>query len=418
MSEHDQSTSASIQLRFPHSKDDLRKITVRDEYGQYDLYRMAPAVLTWPAVHVPDKVNPRSHDAECLKSPVARSIEDTLRHTPEDFWLANRGGFLLADRVKFEPDRGQVEIYLTDEDIHGMADGATTNAVIAKVQKEHRQSKDDVLGKALQTARFNLDVVVGLTDLDRIAKLVQGRNRSVQVKEWSLSDFKGAFNWLKDHIDRCGGPFRGKIGWQENAGTDLSVLDLLSLLTLFHPVYDDPAERRRRRAPTVAYSSKGTADRRLVDPDLSAGYMALLPVIEDILRLHDHVYAGFEPAYERFNKEVYNKGAKLGKRRGVECRQVVLPLTGTQSQYRVDKGLLFPLLAAHRALLRGTQAGVKWRLVPIQFFDERGPDLVGLLFEEYEKLGRNPTATGKTASVYTNLHNQARLLLAEAEEQA
>jgi hypothetical protein len=65
---------------------------------------------------------------------------------------------------------------------------------------------------------------------------------------------------------------------------------------------------------------------------------------------------------------------------------VVLPLTGTQSQYRVDKGLLFPLLAAHRALLQVTQAVARWRLNPFRFFDEGGPDLVGLLFEEYEKL--------------------------------
>ena len=72
---------------------------------------------------------------------MAKAIEHTLRNEPEDFWLANRGGFLLADKVKFDPDRGQVEISLTDPEIHGLADGATTNAVIAKVQKEAARSR-------------------------------------------------------------------------------------------------------------------------------------------------------------------------------------------------------------------------------------------------------------------------------------
>jgi len=89
-----------------------------------------------------------------------------------------------------------------------MADGATTNAVIKKTQAEWRDTKDEALGEALARARFNLDVVVGLSDRDRILKLVQGRNRSVQVKEWSLADFNHKFDWLKDMIDRTDGPFK------------------------------------------------------------------------------------------------------------------------------------------------------------------------------------------------------------------
>jgi hypothetical protein len=316
--------------------------------------------------------------------------------------------------VKFDPDRGQVEISLVDEELHGLADGATTNAVVAKLRNELSQSHDEDLRAALATARFNLDVVVGLTDHERIEKLVHGRNRSVQVKEWSLKDFKGEFDWLKDVIDRKAGPFRGKIGWEENSGADVSVLDLISLMTLFHPYYDGRAGRRLA-APTVAFSSKGTADRRLTSDDMAPGYKALKPVIEDILQLHDHVYAGFEPAYERYNKEVHNRGAKLGKRRGVVRHPTTLPLTGTESEYRVDKGLIFPVLAAHRALLQFGEAKIEWHTDPQAFFDEYGADLVGLLFEEYEKLGKNPAATGKTRSVYVNLHNQAKLILAEED---
>jgi len=402
-------------LRFPHSKDDLRRITVKDQEKQFDVYRLAPVVAHWPAADVPDDVNPRSHDEECLKGKVARDIEETLRYAPQDFWLANRGGYLLAHRVKFDPEQSLVEITLSDRAIHGMADGATTNAVIAKLQNEWQKTGDPDLGAALSGARMNLDVVVGLTDHERIEKLVQGRNRSVQVKEWSLADFRGQFDWIKEFIDRDRGPFKERVGWEENSGKEFSVLDLVSLMTLFHPVFDDHAERRRR-APTAAFSSKGTSDRRLADEVMEPGYKALKPVLEDILRLHDHVYANFEPTYERYNKEVHNKGSKLGKRRGVDNSPIVLPLTGTQSEYWIDKGLIFPLLATFRALVDFSDGEARWRLDPIEFFDEYGPDLIGLLFEQYVLCGKNPATTGKTRAVYAALHNQARLLLAEKLE--
>jgi len=416
MSEHnDVPAFEPVNLNFPHSKDDLRRITVKDDYGVYDVYRISPSVAHWPAELVPDGVNPRSHDENCLKSKVAGDIEKTLREEPQDFWLANRGGFLLADRFRFDPERGQVEIQLSDENLHGMADGATSNAVIAKLRKEARTTKDELLNASLLNARFNMDVVVGLTDLDRVAKLVQGRNRSIQVKEWSLNDFRGGFDWLKEYIDRPDGPFRGKVGWEENSPAPLSVLDLISLMTLFHPIYSGRANRRRGQ-PTAAFSSKGTADKRFLDDDMRPGYQALKPVIEDILRLYEHVYSQFEPAYETYNRDVHGKGAKLGRRRGVEARSIVLPLTGTKSEYRVEKGLIFPLLAAHRALLRYENGAAVWREVPIDFFDVYGPDLVGRLFDEYEKLGKNPAAVGKNRSVYETLFEKTENLLVASPE--
>ena len=413
MSELNNAAFAPMTLRFPHAKDDMRRITVKDGLGEYDVYRISPTAQHWPAEDIPDKVNPRSHDEACLKSKVAKDIEQTLRDEPQDFWLANRGGFVLADRVKFDPERGMLEISLTDELIHGIADGATSNAVISKLRREAAETKDEALQESLGLARFNVDVVVGLTEHDRVAKLVQGRNRSVQVKEWSLNDFRGGFDWLKTHIDRPGGPFRGKIGWEENASAPLSVLDLISILTLFHPSYSN-RENRRRGQPTTAFSAKGSGDKRLLSEEMAPGYQQLEPVIESILHLHDYVYANFEPAYEVYNLEVNGRGSKAGRRRGIEARQITLPLTGTASEYRVDKGLLFPLLAAHRALLEFGEKGVTWREQPTKFFDESGPDLVGRLIEEYEKLGKNPAAVGKQRSVYEGLFEKAENILMSA----
>lgn len=405
-------SEAARVVRFPHSKNHLRRISVQDSEGLYDVYRLEPRAVDWPATEIPDDVNPRSHDEECLKGKVARDIEQTLRDSPEDFWLANRGAFVLAEKVRFDPEKSLVTLIISDPDIHGMADGATTNAVISKLQREFQQKEDPSLREALELARLNVDVVVGLTDRERIAKLVQGRNRSRAVKEWSLADFKGEFDWIKNVIDRDDGPFRGKIGWEENSGKPVSILDLISLMLLFHPIYDDPADRRRM-APTAAYSSKGINDRRLTDGKMGPGFRQLEPVLEDIIRLHDHVYSTFEPTYERYNKEVNKTGAKLARRKGVENKRFSLPLTGKETEYKVDRGLLFPLLASLRALLKFDNGKASWRADPIEFFDDYGPDLMGTLIDQYELCSKNPQTTGKKKANYTALHNQARLKLSD-----
>lgn len=408
--------NGSIFLQFPHSKEQLRKIEVNDNGSSYVIYRLMPCVETWPAAEVPDGPNPRSHKEECLKSGVAKAIRKTLIENPEDFSLANRGGFLLAESLKFDPERGRVTVVLTDCDIHGMADGATSNAVIAEVQEMCKSGEDseaiEAVSAALKRARFNVEVVVGLNEHDRIMNLVRGRNTSVQVKPWSLADFDHKFDWIKKLIDREGGDFVGRIGWEENSGVKVSILDAISLMTLFHPIFDDPKERRRR-SPTSAFSAKGTSDRRLLDEKLVSGYRKLEGVLEDIFRLHDYVYVNFEPMYQQYKKAYHNTGGRLGGRSGADNKKTVLPLTGTESDYRIEKGLMFPLLASFRCLLDFDGDEAKWSINPKEFFDQYGIDLMAALFEQYEVCRSNPAITGKTKAVYTYLHMQARELVRE-----
>ena len=79
---------------------------------------------------------------------------------------------------------------------------------------------------------------MGIGDRDRIGRLVSGRNTSRQVKSWSLADFDGTFDWIRDVLDRKNGPFAGRIGYEENAGKEVTILDVLSYLTLFHQEFD------------------------------------------------------------------------------------------------------------------------------------------------------------------------------------
>jgi hypothetical protein len=409
-----------VVLQVPLSKDHLRKMDVSDNGRSYKVFRIMPAVCDWPAEQVPDGPNPRSHEEECLRSAVAKAIKKTLLDAPSDFQLANRGGCLLAESLKYDPEREEITIVLSDLDVHGMADGATSNKVIAEAQNEALTTKDtekrsEIL-TALRQARFNVEVVVGLTDHDRIMSLVRGRNTSIQVRPWSLSDFDHRFDWIKEIIDRNGGPFEEKVGWEENAGAEITVLDIISIMTLFHPVFDDPTERRRR-SPTMAFSSKGANDTRISDKKLEGGFKQLTNVLEDILDLHDYIYVNFYPKYEQFCREY--KGQQVArlatkKKKGIEKKDTVLPLTRVVSKYRVDKGIIFPLLASLRCLLDFDNGAAQWKTDPKEFFDEFGSDLMALLFEQYDLCNYDPAKLGKSRSVYSVLHNEVRQKLTES----
>jgi hypothetical protein len=408
---NNQQENLHIRVAFPIDKECIRKFVLKDNGKDIVIYHLYPLLSDWQGKTLPDEVNPRSHDEQALKSGVAHKIETTILESPEDFYLANRGATILAQDLKYDPDKGVVELFASDEMLHGIADGATTDAILGKVQRDikageaKRESGESLGLDSLRRGRIHLEVILGLVSKERIDAMVEGRNTSRQVTPWSMSDFKGAFDWISDILEVPASPFRGKVGYEENAGKQITVLDILSLLTLFHSSYDE-----KRKAPTVAYSSKGRMDARLNDTKLLAGYKALAPLMQEILNLHDTVYAGFENAY----KEARDGKAKLGKRQGIEQKLHNLPLTGVEVNYVIPSGLIFPLLASLRALVGYDKAGnAYWKADPARFFQKYGGELVATLIEQLEMLGGNPNTAGKKKPVYTALHDRARLLLSD-----
>ncbi|MEX2286160.1 MAG: AIPR family protein [Planctomycetaceae bacterium] len=416
-------SSPSQSIRFAIDKDHYRRIEVEPGVIICHLY---PTLTSWVGREAPDDVNPRSHEEQALSGSVPKAIEQTIRENPEDFYLANRGETILAQSVSFDPEKQAVEIVLTDHSgdaaRHGVADGGTTDGVIARVQKEiaeacgveYRSLTADQIPGYLRNARVHLEVIVGLEDRERIERLVQGRNTSRQVKPWTIADFRGSFDWIKEILDGGDSPFRGKIGYEENAGAPVNILEVLAILTLFHPMYDS-----KGKAPTIAYSSKGRMDKRLTDENAAPGYRALGSILKDILNLHDYIYANFHAKYREAVP-----GGRLGRRGKSDDRVFpkspkTLPLSGLETQYQVPTGVLYPLLSSLRALVRypkeDEKNGATWRMDPFAFFDKNGAELMENLISQLEVLQNNPQTMGKTKTVYTALHDRARLLVADAE---
>lgn len=423
-----------LKLQFHVGKEFIRQFQIPQEDARKKattVLHLYPTLAEWVGRSMPDNVNPRSHDPECLKSPVAKKIEQTILDKSGDFYLANRGSTIIAEGYEFDPKTGNIQLIIADPENQGLADGATTDAVVAKVQtalaREVLEKKDanyEDLVKAgnkipdtLKNGRIHLEVFVGLDDRTRIANLVEGRNTSRQVRGWSMADFRGEFEFLKDILEAKESPFAGKTGYEENSSQDVSILDVLSIVTLFHPEFDEKDANGTDKAPVVAYANKGRMDARLADDKLKVGYRELSPLTVDILKLHDYVYANFEKAYD----SVFGPKARLGRRPGVESRLMgnpyELPLTGMKSNYVIPSGFVFPVLAGLRALITRRAGKIYWKVDPFEFFNKYGKDLIAELMEQVDNVGGNPNVAGKRKQVYTAIHAKARLDLNDELEE-
>lgn len=388
---------------------------------------LMPSLANWQGGVLPSKINPRSHDPENLKSHVAHSIKRTILEQPEEFSFANRGVTLVAHSLTYDRRSKIAEIHISDPETEGLIDGATSDTVIGETQKlllgerVFADVTEEDMPEQLRKANLRVEVVVGLNDREKVGSMAEGRNTSVAVKGWSLADFRGSFDPIKEMLEAENSPFKEKIGYEENSGKSINILDVISLMTLFHREFNERDEFNQNRAPVSAYSSKGRMPQRFEDEDLKEGYLALLPILPDILSLYDYIHSTFDRAYDK----AYKGNSRLGRRRGVESyvkeNPHILPLTGTPTSYVISKGILFPTLNAFRALVTYFKSGehkgeAKWVMDPKEFWDTHGHLLVATVMLELESIGGNPNQLGKRPSAYIAPYKDALDILHSSQE--
>lgn len=381
--------------RFDFPKEDKRQKPV-------SVYHLYPTLYDWRGKQISDRPNPRSHNDNCLKTPLAKEIQKTILESPETFQYANRGCTIIAESLNFDNKTGMVKIRLSDPEWHGEIDGATSDACIADIW-------DESIKEQLQKARFHVEVITNYEDKDGMEKIVLAKNTSRQLKGWSLSDYEGNYDFLKEIVEDESSPIKGKIAYEENGAKDINILDVLALLTLFSPEFKDSDT-----APVIAYSGKGKLDARLRNLEYISGYKKLVPILIDILELHDYVYSGLEIHYNNYHGE---KGSKLGRRKGITSSKMgsplKLPFTDLTSNYVIPKAYLFVLLSGFRALVRFPIDGSEavWKTDPKKFYDSHGDSLVKHLFELCDAHMGNPNRTGKSPLSYTAMLTKAQNLL-------
>lgn len=360
-------------------------------------------IRNFPNGQVSDDVNPRSHDK--LPSRLAETIEDSLKEAPEYFHLLNRGILVLADRVNYNEATETLTFTVVDATQNGMADGATTDRVLARIKSETPEFdklKLENIPEYLQDSAVHVEIIAG--DIDgMLVELAAARNTSVQVKEFALENLGGGFDWLKQAIDAS--EFKGRIRFRENDPEPVDVRGVLGLLTLFHPKWSQD-----KREPIIAYSSKGEVLENYRSDEWKPGYRALEPIAVDILRLYDHIQVNFQKAYEDYKLGIGSK-SRLALRKEVQFKDkglYILPLSQQKTQFRVPDGWVYPILGAFRMLVKynGT---VSWHLNPYEFFDQIGPSLVADVVEQSEAMGGNAAAAGKSRPLWNSLRKSVEM---------
>jgi hypothetical protein len=412
-------------VSFRISKDSIRRVHF-SEPVKHEVVHLYPNLLDYRGKSIPDGNNPRSHDEFLLTSAVAKSIRNTLVEHPEEFKAINRGLLVVAKNAHFDDARQEFTITLTDwergfvEGIteipkHGLADGGTTDQVIADMQKEGEslvdsEDKDEWLA-GLRKAQIHMEVLVfDETEEDDIAdaitRICQGRNTSQQVKSWSIADFEGNWDWLKNILNAR---YPEQIAFEENskAKCKATVLDVLAILNLFHPYYQG------NKSPTSSYSSKGSIQK--LYETRQAGFVQLEPVVVSILELHDYIYANFQKAYRGEIGDESEEATKksLKRYRSKDGKEVFkqhkapkpLNFTDLATHLKVEPGMLFPVLAAFRALLQTNGDGkLKWFCDPKEFWDKNGCELMERLMDSFTQHKNNFNVLGRDANVYRFLY--------------
>ena len=417
-------------ITFHVSREYIRKFTFTDsDDKKFTIHHVYPTLADFVVGNeIPESVNPRTHaGSQCLKGKLSEKIRETIREEPHNFVLANRGSMILDSSIHYDESNEMLTIYFEQYEgptaIHGIPDGATTNAVIADVQKdaleavleatEEIQSKiksfadlsrnPTLIPDYLKNARLHLEIITGIEDRERIALLSEGRNTSLQVKSWTMEDFKGHYDWLKSVLDQQ--LYKDKIGYEENAGADVEILDVLAILNLFHESYTQNDSQ-----PTQSYSAKGSMLERVIPKEGNnnlVGFKKLAPIVPDVLALHDLVLSTLPEIY---NKNCGNcgKGGKLGALVSPVGLKVfkklktpkLLNFSKYKASHKIPNSILYPLLASMRALIRDEG----WHMRPEDFWNKNCVTLVKQLFERFvDDHKQNPNVCGKSSSTYRQL---------------
>jgi hypothetical protein len=367
--------------------------------GHDKIFAMVP-VRSLP-FDMPKEINPRPQDTD---SKVAKDIAGGLNERSNVFHLLNRGITILAKEVDMR--NNSLRIDFGNGDNFGVIDGGHTYEVIRENVQPLLEQPD---GKSpLLDAYVQLEILTnikhGLT-----VELAQARNTSAQVKTESLANLEGSFNWLKEIFDKT--PFGPKIAYRENEDKrekPLDIREIIGFATMFHPVFEDSDT-----PPLVSYASKGKCLTMFTTEAYQDGYQKLRAILPDILRFYDYTQLKFAELYEQIGgfggmEDEGHKGrVKLGKVTEVKHIKSGYPLhyLDQTAFFRFPDGWLYPVVAAHRALVT-YKYNYKWKVDPFRFFDKYGKKLVQMTLEASKTLGRNPNAVGKSKAHWGQMHDK------------
>ena len=346
--------------------------------------------------NVPLDPNPRDQN---INRSVAKDVRKSLIDSTDlTFHLKNKGITMLADSVRLDGQKFRADVNFCKG--QGIVDGGHTYKVIQDVSA----SEDEEIP---ENQFVKIEILTGIPS-GYVSAIAGGLNTSLQVADTSLENLKGHFDWIKEEL--TGESYADKISYRENAPGDVSVREVIALLTMFIP---DQSGHPKKAHPKMAYSQKAQCLKAFQDnPE---DYKKMRPILKDIFQLHDYI---LYHARKKYNEEVSGgRGAALvfmqKKKRGAYR----LHFMNEDIELLMHDGALYPILGAFRYLIEKRDGKIGWKFGCFEKVRDFCDAVLGEMMVSTQKtssdLGRRIEIMGKNDLHWDSLYHKVAIAVLE-----
>lgn len=351
------------------------------------------------------RTDANARDPEGLNRRVYREVHESLMGrdaTPGSFDLMNKGIVCLAESVRRIDDQNYE---ITIKDGQGIVDGGHTYKIICDAQSD---------GAIPSEQYVEIQVRTGVEDR-LITDISRGLNTGMQVKEHSISNLAGKFDWIKE--DLRAEPYYGRIAWAESDKGDYDVRDIICVLEAMN-IFDFPNDSGSH--PIAAYEKWSVPTKKFADDFDAAGgdlskskYYRMKPILKDALKLYDQIRRDFRDVYNASDLGLAGALDIVEEAKG-RTKAFDFPFAGLEpAQYRLTKGALYPIFAAFRNALQLDQDGfVSWAggfTGAQRLWQNVAPELAKQTKQATKDYGHKPDVLGKNRGHWTNMHQTVEL---------
>ena len=309
-----------------------------------------------------------------------KEMVTTVDEAPETFHLKNRGITYLAQDFDFENKTKELTISIPDipktayEDdsapIFGIADGGHTWEVIQRtVSRLEELRQKEGWSEPFVRVHFMSGEIVQ----DAVSDIVEALNTSSQVQAYTLDEYQGKFDELKEALKESGFDIT-VVAFRENESKEWNIVEIIRRLACFLK------ERWQEVPPTSMYKSGNKALGLYVNESSCVEFRRLYSVIKEVVTLPEYIQHQLSQGGVTENK-------KLGNVRGVKVLKKLESRPGTNfpTKHFLDMAALLPMASAFRELLVLRGDRYQWRLSPYDVFPKCAEQLYKVLLSRGSK---------------------------------
>ncbi len=338
------------------------------------------------------RTNPREQK---LTTNVAKEISKSIDSGCKNFHEKNRGIVMSVDKFLYDNETRTVKVTLSDPDVHGNIDGGHTLKIILTKQKN-----EELLFEQYVFFEF-------FTGIASSVELAEARNQSVQVDQRSIEELNKSFEAIKAALQKES--FYNRIAFKQNehAG-EKNIIDVRDIIAVMNMFNQELYPKNGESQPISSYTAKEASLSRFLRLKESRDQIVknMTPIIPDIFAIWEMVETTFADKGNTVNRTYRKK--KMSKYVD-ECTVINYSMFGNSPMnYVLPKGLIFPIVAAFRALVKVDKSTQEyaWSIPPKEVWDKLGGKLINIIMTSAEDLSDSPDAVAKSPNTWDLLFKE------------